>query len=182
MIHSFMIVGVLVFAVTQDTDELTKQKKRNAELEFMVGEWNTEHEVPGRDGNNTTFSGEASVRRVVGDTFMCHEWSGTMKGRGKLSMMLMLNYSPAKKMHNCTLFDRSGGEPGIFHGDWTDENTLVYKATFTEEDGSKSHQRFSFIKEDKDTFKLKRAFSDDGENYHFEITGNYTRKSSKKEK
>ncbi len=99
-----------------------------------------------------------------------------MEGRGELSMMLMLNYSPEKKMFNCCLFDRSGGEPGFFHGDWTDENTLVFKASFTEEDGAVTHQRFTFVKVNEDSFTLAAAFSDDGEQYHFEVTGTYTRK------
>ena len=85
-----------------------------------------------------------SIRRTLNGTFVRIEWSGTIEGRGDFSWMLMLNYSPPKKMHNCCLFDPSGGEPGMFYGDWTDEKTLVYKAKFKEADGSESHQRFTF--------------------------------------
>ena len=179
MIQAFVIVAsALLFVGTQDADEQSVQQKRNAELEFMVGEWTTVHELPGRNGKSTTFSGVASIRRTLNGTFVRIEWSGTIEGRGDFSWMLMLNYSPEKKMHNCCLFDPSGGEPGMFYGDWTDENTLVYKASFTEEDGSTTHQRFTFVKVDPDTFTLTRAFSDDGEHYHFEIPGTYTRKKA----
>lgn len=164
----------------QDAEELKTQQERNAQLEFMVGHWATENEVPGREGAATTFSGEARIRRVCGGTFLCHEWSGRMEGRGEMSAMLMMNYSPSKGMFNCTLFDKSGGEPGFFYGDWTDENTLVFKAKFVEEDGSESQQRFTIVKVNKDTFRFDRAFSDDGEHYHFEVPGTYTRRAPEK--
>ena len=157
-------------------EEGKTQEQYNAELDFMVGEWTTEHLVPGQDGDTTTVLGQASIQRAVGGTFVAHDWTATMEGRGEIAMLLMLNYSPAKAMFNCTMFDRFGGEPGLFHGDWTDENTLVFKASFTEEDGSVSHQRLTFVKLDVDSFTLARAFSDDGELYHFEVTGTYVRK------
>ena len=179
MIRVLVMIGAaMLLTGFQEVEEPSNQQERNAELEFMVGEWVTEHLVPGPDGTSTAVRGNASVRRAVGGTFVSHEWNANMEGRGEVAMMLMLNYSPAKGMFNCTLFDRAGGEPGIFHGDWTDDDTLVFKASFTEEDGAVSHQRFTFVKEDADAFTLARAFSDDGENYHFEVTGPYTRKPS----
>ncbi len=175
MVRTFVLIGLLVAggAVAQDTKT---QQDYNAELEFMVGEWTTEHSVPDRDGGATTFPGRASIERAVGGTFVAHEWSGAMEGRGEFAMLLMLNYSPAKQMFNCTMFDHSGGEPGILHCDWTDENTLVLEARFAEDDGSVSHQRLTFVKVDPNVFTLARAFSDDGEHYHFEVTGTYTRR------
>ena len=179
MLQIFLIgISALLVIGLQDADAPDRQHERNAELEFMVGEWTTVHEVPSRDGPSTTFTGEALIDRAVGGTFVRHVWSGVLEGRGELHMMLMMNYSPAKMMFNCCLFDRSGGEPGIFHGDWIDESTLVVKAKFVEENGSESHQRFTFIKVHEDIFRLSRAFSDDGEHYHFEVTGTYTRKAA----
>lgn len=167
----------VVPALAQEGEQGSEiQQARNAELDFMLGEWTTVHEVPGRDGNSMIVEGEASIRRAVGGTFVHLEWKGTMEGRGDVFTLLMLNYSPAKGVFNCTLFDNFGGEPGIFHGDWVDESRLALRASFTEEDGSVSHQRFTFAKVDGDTFTLARAFSDDGETYHFEVTGTYTRR------
>ena len=91
-------------------------------------------------------------------------------------MMLMMNWSPEKEAYNCCLFDKSGGEPGLFYGDWVDDDTLVLEAKFKDGGGGVDHQRFTFVKVSENRFTLSRAFSDDGEHYHFEITGTYTRK------
>ena len=170
-----MLVGTLSLASAQDPAERTRQQ-RNERLQFMVGKWTTVHEVPRSNGASTSFMGEATIDRAVGGTYVRQEWRARMEGRGEFFMMLMMNWSPEKQMYNCCLFDKSGGEPGLFYGDWVDDNTLVLKAQFKEPDGGVDHQRFTFVKVSEKEFTLSRAFSDDGEKYHFEVTGTYTRK------
>ena len=169
-----LFASVLLLTGIQDADQ-TRQE-RNERLQFMVGEWSTVHEVPGRDGGVTTFAGEASIDRAVGGTYVRHEWHASMEGRGDFFMMLMMNWSPEKEMYNCCLFDKAGGEPGLFYGDWTDDDTLLVKAQFKDDDGGADHQRFTFVSVSASEFTLSRAFSDDGEHYHFEVKGTYTRK------
>ncbi len=172
-----LVASAMLLVSAQDAPEEIRQE-RNERLQFMVGEWTTVHKVPGRDGGSTSFGGEASIDRAVGGTFVRHDWRGRMEGRGEFFMMLMMNWSPEKEMYNCCLFDKAGGEPGLFYGDWIDDDTLVVKAQFDGADGGADHQRFTFVKVSDNVFTLSRAFSDDGERYHFEVTGTYTRKES----
>ena len=172
-----LVASALLLAGAQDASEGIRQE-RNEQLQFMVGQWTTVHTVPGRDGASTSFNGEASIDRAVGGTYVRHDWRGKMEGRGEFFMMLMMNWSPEKKMYNCCLFDKSGGEPGLFYGDWIDNDMLVVKAQFKDADSGADHQRFTFVKVSENVFTLSRAFSDDGEHYHFEVTGTYTRKET----
>ena len=47
---------------------------------------------------------------------------------------------------------------------------------YEEEDGTSSYQKFTLIKISKSEIGFSRAFSDDGEHYHFELKGVYRRK------
>ena len=91
-------------------------------------------------------------------------------------MASMMNYSPDRNAYNFYMFDHFGGEAGTFYGDWVDKNTLVLTAKFEEEDGITSYQKFTLIKISKREIGISRAFSDDGEHYHFELKGTYRRK------
>ncbi len=88
----------------------------------------------------------------------------------------MMNYSPTKKMYNFYMFDHFGGEAGTFYGDWNASNEIALTAKFEEEDGTVSYQRFTLAPVSADEIQFNRAFSDDGDNYHFELKGVYTRK------
>ena len=87
------------------------RKMKRHELEFMVGQWMTVHEVPSKDGAATTFHGEASIERALGGTYLRHDWHAKLEGRGDIVMMLMMNWSPEKDAFNCCMFDKFAESP-----------------------------------------------------------------------
>lgn len=151
-----------------DSDKL--RKTNNEKLSFMVGNWATEHNT-----GNEVAKGQAKIDWAVGGSWLRHDFRGKRSNGDEFFMTHTMNYSVTKKSYNCVMFDQFGGEPGIFYGNWVDENTLEIKAKFTEEDGTESFQRFIIQKTSEDEFKFNRGFSDDGKNYHFELEGTYKR-------
>ena len=150
--------------------------KQHEKLNFLVGTWSTSHTVPSGDGKTTIVLGEAVIEWVVGKSWLRHEFQAEFPGRGQVFMTNMMNYSPTKKMYNFYMFDHFGGEAGKFYGDWSSSNEIVLTAMFEEEDGTSSYQKFTLTPVSADEIRINRAFSDDGENYHFELKGVYTRK------
>ena len=152
------------------------REEQHTKLSFLVGTWNTSHAVPSGDGEVTTVNGEAVIEWVVGKSWLRHEFQAEFPGRGRVFMTSMMNYSPTKKLYNFYMFDHFGGEAGVFYGDWGPGNEIVLTAKFVEEDGTTSYQKFTLTPVSADEIRFDRAFSDDGDNYHFELKGVYTRK------
>ncbi len=151
--------------------------EQHKKLNFLVGVWNTSHAVPSGDGEATIVLGEAVIEWVVGKSWLRHEFEAEFPGRGRVFMTNMMNYSPTKKMYNFYMFDHFGGEAGAFYGDWRVSNEIVLTAMFEEEDGTTSYQKFTLTPVSADEIRINRAFSADGDNYHFELKGVYTRKN-----
>ncbi len=150
--------------------------EQHKKLDFLVGVWSTSHAVPAGDGEARIVLGEAVIEWVVGKSWLRHEFEAEFPGRGRVFMTNMMNYSLTKKMYNFYMFDHFGGEAGQFYGDWRVSNEIVLTAMFAEEDGTTSYQRFTLTPVSADEIRFNRAFSDDGDNYHFELEGVYTRK------
>ena len=150
--------------------------QQHEKLNFLVGAWNTSHTVPAGDGETTIVLGKAVIEWVVGKSWLRHEFEAEFPGRGRVFMTTMMNYSPTKKMYNFYMFDHFGGEAGQFYGDWGDSTEIVLTAMFEEEDGTTSYQKFTLTPVSTEEISINRAFSDDGDNYHFELKGVYTRK------
>ena len=170
-------VGVVAFLLpiglpiaAEETRDQQQEK-----LNFLVGTWDTAHSIPSRDGEPTVVRGEAVISWAVGDSWLRHEFEAEFPGRGRVSMTNLMNYSPTKKMYNFYMFDHFGGEAGAFYGNWNASNELVLTARFEEEDGSVSYQKFTLARVSADEIRFNRAFSNDGETYHFELRGVYTR-------
>ncbi len=149
--------------------------QQHERLGFLVGAWNTSHSIPSGDGETRVVKGKAVIEWSVGSSWLLHEFEADFPGRGQVFMTTLMNYSPPKKMYNFYMFDHFGGEAGAFYGDWNSENELILTASFTEEDGSTSYQRMTLKPISTDEIWILRAFSDDGESYHFEAKGVYTR-------
>ncbi len=167
------ILLMLLGSFQATADERTEFQKK---LDFLVGTWETEHTIPSGEGKPTVVKGEATIEWVLGGAWLRHEFRADFPGRGKVAMANMMNYSPDRKAYNFYMFDHFGGEAGTFYGHWADKNTLVLTAKFEEEDGTSSYQKFTLIKIAKSEIGFSRAFSDDGEHYHFELKGVYRRK------
>ena len=167
------ILLVLLGSFQATADERAEFQKK---LDFMVGTWETEHTIPSREGEPTTVKGDATIEWVLQGSWLRHEFHAEFPGRGEVAMASMMNYSPDRKAYNFYMFDHFGGEAGTFYGDWVDKKTLVLTARFEEEDGTSSYQKFTLIKISKREIGFSRAFSDDGEHYHFELKGVYRRK------
>ncbi len=169
-----VLVALLALAGTASTADTSTEKHET--LGFMVGNWTTSHTIPAGDGEPTVVRGEAVIEWVVGDRWLREEFRGDFPGRGEVFMTTMMNFSPDKKMFNFYLFDHFGGEAGTFYGDWNGDAGIVLTAKFLEEDGTTSYQKFTLKPVSANEIRINRAFSDDGEHYHFELEGVYTRK------
>ena len=178
---SFANFGIaFLFATIWVTPTLAYQASanENEKLSFMVGIWETTHTAPSRQGEPTVIKGEANIEWVVGSAWLRHQFQGEFPGRGTVFTTHMINYSTPKKQYNFTMFDHFGGDAGVFYGDWMNERTLVVTASFKEEDGTTSYQKFTVTRVSKDEIHFDRAFSDDGNHYHFEVKGIYNRKNN----
>ncbi len=149
--------------------------EQNTRLSFMVGEWTTEHQAPSDDGETIPVLGNATIEWTLGGTWLRHDFDADFPGRGPVFMSLMMNFVPGKNVYNICMFDHFGGDVGVFYGDWRDEKTLEFKARFEETDGSTSHQKITLTNVSDTELWVTRGFSDDGEHYHFELKGVYTR-------
>ena len=142
-VHAVAVV-LLVSGAASGSAEIREERHRM--LDFLVGSWSTSHDVPSREGDKTTVLGNATIEWAVGNSWLRFEFHAEFPGRGDVHTANMMNYSPAKKMYNFYLFDHFGGEAGVFYGDWNAEEELVLKASFEEDDGTTSHQRFTLTR------------------------------------
>ena len=173
IVRSVLAIVLLVAGASQ-TAAATREE-RYEKLDFLVGDWITSHTIPSTDGEATVVQGTATIEWVLGRSWLRHEFHAEFPGRGDVYIANMMNYSPSKKLYNFYLFDHFGGEAGVFYGDWTGEKEIVLTARFAEEDGGASYQKFTLTRVSEDEIWISRAFSDDGEHYHFEVKGVYTR-------
>ena len=175
----FTMIVVLVGATS--TAVCQSRTEQHEKLGFLVGEWQTTHTAPSREGEPTVIKGEAAITWVLGGAWLRHDFQADFPGRGRVFTTHMINYSPSKKKYNFYMFDHFGGEAGVFYGDWVSEMVLVVTATFEEDDGSLGYQKFTVTRVSNNEIWFSRAFSDDGNHYHFEVKGVYTRKKSRTE-
>jgi hypothetical protein len=76
----------------------TPQKEHHW-LQKFVGEWTTETQVPGENGQPpTTLRGSETVRRL-GDLWVMGEGRGEMPGGGTANMVITLGYDPKKQKY-----------------------------------------------------------------------------------
>ena len=156
------------FQSDQRDPELTRLEN-NKKLNFMVGHWTTVHKIKDQE-----ITGKANIRWSVGGNWLQHEFQGTKPGESEqFYMKHLMNFSVNDDKYCCAMFDSFGGKPGLFFGDWEDKNTLVVIAKFPGTDGSSGFQRLTIKKVSANEFHFNRAFSDDGEKYHFELLGVY---------
>ena len=170
------LLGVLALAAPAAAQDPVREEKHR-QLEFLVGEWTTRHDVPSAGGESMTIEGEATIEWTVGGSWLRNEFRAEVPGRGEAFETHMINFSPTRGQYTLHLFDHFGGEAGNFYGDWIDDEEIVVKAEFTEDDGSTSHQKYTLTPVSDDEIRITRAFSDDGIAYHFEVKGVYTRKT-----
>jgi hypothetical protein len=167
--------ALTLLAMTAPSFAQDTRQQRHDRLDFMVGEWTTSHEIPGPEGEPIVYDGAASIQWTVGDAWLRHELHFVVPERGDVYSTGMINFSPSVDKYNFYMFDQFGGEAGAFYGDFIDDTTIVFKAKFEEDDGSFTHQRITITSLSDDEIGLSVAFSDDGEHYHFEVKGVYTR-------
>lgn len=172
-----VVVTAMLFAASVADAEIREGKHRK--LDFLVGNWSTSHAVPSADGGSTTVLGDATIEWALGGSWLSFEFHAEFPGRGEVHTANMMNYSPSKEMYNFYLFDHFGGEAGVFYGDWSGDEEIVLTAKFEEGDGSASFQKFTLTPVSEDEIWISRAFSDDGDHYHFEVKGVYTRGSGR---
>ncbi len=172
------VAAAVVAPVVLPASADASRDDQHAKLDFLVGDWDTTHSLPSSGGGTTIVHGDAVIEWAVGHSWLRHEFQADFPGRGRVFMTNLMNYSPNKEMYNFYMFDHFGGEAGTFYGDWVDEKEIVLTASFEEEDGTVSYQKFTLTPVSADEIWFSRAFSDDGEKYHFELKGVYTRKKS----
>ena len=151
------------------------REEMHERLGFLVGNWTTSHSLPSGAGELVTVRGEAVIEWAVGGSWLRHEFHTEIPGRGEVFETHLMNFSPSREEYSFYLFDHFGGEAGIFHGGWIDEEEIVVTAEFAEEDGSTSYQKYTLTPVSENEIWISRAFSDDGVDYHFEVRGVYTR-------
>ena len=84
--------------------ENAKPQKEHQWLKKLVGEWRTEFEMPGENGQPpTTLHGTESVR-AIGDLWVMGEGRGEMPGGGTANMFITLGYDPEKRHYVGTWF------------------------------------------------------------------------------
>ena len=174
MIVQLALVLLALSPAPSTADDSTRDQQHER-LAFLLGTWSTSHTISSGDGKTTVVQGNATIEWSVGSSWLRHEFQANFPGRGQVFMTGMMNYSPSKHMYNFYMFDHFGGEAGIFYGDWKDDQEIVLTAEFTERDGGTSHQKITLKPISAEEIWVSRAFSDDGEHYHFEAKGVYTR-------
>ena len=177
MHRMFVRIVVLIGFVTASAVAVSdSREEQHAKLSFLVGKWDTSHEIPAPNAEATVVRGEATIDWVMGEAWLRHEFHAEFPGRGPVFMTNLMNFSVAKNMYNLYLFDHFGGDAGVFYGDWVDGKSLVFTARF-DVDGETSYQKFTLTPVSDDELWFTRAFSDDGVHYHFEVKGVYKKKT-----
>lgn len=167
-----LLIGVCGPCAAEDTE----RERRHRKLDFMVGSWTTRASLDRGEEEKREMRGEAEIGWAVGDSWLRHELRADVPGRDEVHVSLMMNYTPPKEMYNMYMFDHFGGEAGVFYGDWNDDGAIELTAEFVEEDGSNNYQRLTLRPVSADEFRFSRAFSNDGEHYHFALEIVYTRR------
>ncbi len=167
---------VLTAAVFTWQPRTAEREMAHDKLDFFVGEWTAEFTVDLRgDVSPVKFSAEARFKWALNDTWLQYEFSGELPGRGTVAVLTMINYLPSKRTYVYYLFDRSGGEAGVFYGDWIDEDTIVFNAKFDVDDKPTAYQRITWTKLPEGKLGFVLGFSRDGKDFNNSIRGVYTR-------